>query len=89
MNLADGPTGTGSVISGTTTPMLTISSTTPDDNGGAFDCIITNACGPARSDPAGLAVTACYPNCDGSTVVPILNANDFLCFLNKFAAGCP
>jgi hypothetical protein len=29
----------------------------------------------------------CYPNCDGSTVAPILNANDFQCFLNKYAAG--
>jgi predicted outer membrane repeat protein len=29
----------------------------------------------------------CYPNCDGSTILPILNVNDFLCFLNRFAAG--
>ena len=29
----------------------------------------------------------CYPNCDGSTVQPILNTNDFICFLNKFSAG--
>ncbi len=29
----------------------------------------------------------CYPNCDGSTVAPILNVNDFTCFLNRFAAG--
>jgi hypothetical protein len=29
----------------------------------------------------------CYPNCDGSTVQPILNVNDFLCFQAKFAAG--
>jgi subtilisin-like proprotein convertase family protein len=33
--------------------------------------------------------TSCYANCDGSTVAPILNANDFTCFLNKFAAGDP
>ena len=31
----------------------------------------------------------CYPNCDGSTVAPILNANDFQCFLSSFAAGQP
>ena len=31
--------------------------------------------------------TACYANCDASTSPPILNANDFQCFLNKFAAG--
>jgi hypothetical protein len=30
---------------------------------------------------------ACYPNCDGSTIVPFLNVLDFNCFLNKFAAG--
>jgi hypothetical protein len=29
----------------------------------------------------------CYPNCDGSTLPPILNVNDFQCFLNRFAAG--
>ncbi len=30
----------------------------------------------------------CYVNCDASTSPPILNINDFNCFLNKFAAGC-
>jgi hypothetical protein len=29
---------------------------------------------------------ACYANCDNSTLPPILNINDFQCFLNKFAA---
>ena len=32
---------------------------------------------------------SCYPNCDNSTATPILNVNDFTCFLNKFAAGDP
>jgi hypothetical protein len=32
---------------------------------------------------------ACYANCDGSTVTPVLNVNDFVCFQNKFAAGDP
>jgi hypothetical protein len=31
----------------------------------------------------------CYPNCDGSTVVPVLNIADFVCFLNAFAAVSP
>jgi len=31
----------------------------------------------------------CYANCDGGTTPPVLNVNDFLCFLNKFAAGDP
>ncbi len=30
---------------------------------------------------------ACYPNCDQSTAPPILNVNDFSCFLNAFASG--
>jgi hypothetical protein len=29
----------------------------------------------------------CYVNCDASTAAPILNVNDFACFLNRFAAG--
>jgi hypothetical protein len=30
---------------------------------------------------------ACYANCDNSTTPPILNVQDFSCYLNKFAAG--
>ena len=29
----------------------------------------------------------CYTNCDNSSVSPVLNVNDFHCFLNKYAAG--
>ncbi len=42
---------------------------------------------------AGLTVTVtvvnpgCYANCDGSTTSPILNINDFQCFLSRFGAG--
>jgi hypothetical protein len=31
----------------------------------------------------------CYANCDGSTAPPILNVNDFSCFLTKYASGDP
>jgi Cytochrome c554 and c-prime len=31
----------------------------------------------------------CYANCDGSTSTPVLNVQDFTCFLQKFALGCP
>ena len=31
----------------------------------------------------------CYANCDASTNPPVLNVNDFTCFLNLYAAGCP
>jgi len=30
---------------------------------------------------------ACYVNCDCSTGTPVLTANDFSCFLNRFAEG--
>lgn len=43
---------------------------------------------PAECFAQSSCVT-CYPNCDGSTVAPILNVNDFNCFLNKFSAGDP
>jgi hypothetical protein len=43
---------------------------------------LTIACG---FWPGGAA--ACYANCDASTIAPILNVNDFSCFLNKYAAG--
>ncbi len=33
--------------------------------------------------------TPCYANCDASTSIPLLNVNDFICFLNRFAAGDP
>jgi hypothetical protein len=29
----------------------------------------------------------CYPNCDGSTTAPVLNVQDFTCFLQRDAAG--
>ena len=31
----------------------------------------------------------CYANCDGSIVPPVLNVNDFGCFLARFAAADP
>ena len=34
-----------------------------------------------------MAQPACYANCDYSSSAPILNAGDFQCFLNKYAAG--
>jgi len=31
----------------------------------------------------------CYANCDNSTIPPILNVSDFICFQTKYAAGDP
>jgi hypothetical protein len=30
---------------------------------------------------------ACYANCDASTIPPVLNVNDFVCFQSRFAAA--
>ncbi len=35
----------------------------------------------------GACFLGCYPNCDGSTANPLLTANDFQCFLIKYAGG--
>ena len=39
--------------------------------------------------PTVTRVSMCYANCDGSNTPPILNVNDFGCFLNAYAAGDP
>ncbi len=36
---------------------------------------------------AAIGGAACYANCDNSTGTPRLTANDFQCFINKFAAN--
>ncbi|MFQ5491602.1 MAG: kelch repeat-containing protein [Phycisphaerae bacterium] len=55
LDLVDGPTGTGSVISGATTTTLTISG--PDDNdAGTYDVVVTNACGATTSPGANLTI---------------------------------
>ena len=50
--------------------------------GGVFQC----GGGFWGSSPGS---TPCYANCDASTLSPVLNVNDFSCFLNRYAAGNP
>jgi trimeric autotransporter adhesin len=52
--------------------------------GGAFSTVDGLA---SKSFARWSCPPACYPNCDSSTVVPLLTANDFACFLTRFAAG--
>jgi len=47
----------------------------------------TNPQGATEAWRVDLGGATCYPNCDGSTIAPILNVSDFACFLNRFAAG--
>jgi len=43
----------------------------------------------ALSITPGNGPAPCYANCDGSSVPPILNVSDFICFQTKYAAGDP
>jgi hypothetical protein len=43
------------------------------------------ASGAGGADGTG----GCYANCDGSRSEPVLNVNDFACFLSRFAVGDP
>ncbi len=83
--LTNGPTPSGSVISGAQTATLTMSNTTAAD-AGSYSCLVSNTCGSLASAAASLGST-CYANCDGSTGSPQLTANDFQCFINAYAAG--
>ena len=55
--LTDGPTGTGSDISGADTATVTVSNVSSADSG-AYWCFVNNGCGSATSDQANLTVTA-------------------------------
>jgi hypothetical protein len=82
-------TDTGNV-SGSATATLTINPAGMGDAGPDYNCVVTNVLGTGTSNSAALTVNnCCYANCDQSTSDPILNANDFQCFLNAFAANDP
>jgi probable HAF family extracellular repeat protein len=54
--------------------------------------IVGTGIGPDGTTQAWIATVpaaVCYANCDNSTQAPILNIDDFQCFLNKFAAADP
>lgn len=53
-----------------------------EDNAGELYVLTANA-GVFKMMPV------CWANCDGSTTAPILNVEDFTCFINRFAAGDP
>lgn len=87
--LSDGPTGSGSIVSGAATAALSISSVTPAD-AAAYQCVVSDTCGDTPSDPATLSVTpACDPcdaNCDGS--VNGFDVDDFVAALTGSGSGC-
>lgn len=87
VNLADGPTGHGSAIIGSRDKSLTIASIGPEDEGD-YQCLVQNLAGDVFTTAVTLDVL-CYADCDGTSHPPILGATDYICFMNKFAAGDP
>ena len=80
--ITNGPTGTGSTISGASTPTLSIA-TFSDADEGEYSCIMFDTAAPLGVESAAAYVRACLSNynCDGE--VDIL---DFLDFIEDFSA---
>jgi hypothetical protein len=79
----------GGNVSGSRTPTLTF---TPlqGANVGRYTVRIFDVCGQISSPEARVFPEfLCYGNCDASTVTPVLNVDDFVCFLSRFAAADP
>ncbi len=82
-SLTDGPSDTGSFISGSATDTLTIASVSEADAGAAvYDCIVTNACGSVTSTPATLTICIGDFNCDGG-----IDGTDVQSFFNDWESG--
>jgi hypothetical protein len=79
----------GGRISGAQLATLQISPAIASDFG-VYDVSVTGGCfgNTIQSMPAALHVLACYANCDGSTLDPVLNVADFTCFLQRYVSGC-
>jgi hypothetical protein len=43
--------------------------------------------GPPGGGPATITIAACYPDCDSSTGIGVLDIFDFLCFQNRYDVG--
>jgi hypothetical protein len=68
-------------VSGCTTGVLTIQQAVPTDVGW-YSCVVSSQCAAIASTAA--RASTCYPNCDQSTLAPVLNVLDFNCFLQRF-----
>ena len=90
--LADGPSGTGATISGAGTAVLGISNCQLGD-GGAYDCIVSNACAGLTSNAATLTLLpVCPADLDDGTGTGTpdggVDINDLLFFLAHYESGC-
>jgi hypothetical protein len=77
----------GQRIAGSTSPDLTISSASMQDDGAVFDCVIASDCETRRSNGASLVVRAgCAADFDGSGR---LDVQDLFDFIGAWLSGCP
>ncbi|NUQ51853.1 MAG: hypothetical protein HUU19_04060 [Phycisphaerales bacterium] len=76
--LADGPTGTGSIVAGFDLPTLTVSNISAADVA-LYDCVITNPCDDVTTAPASLML--CLADFDGNGFV---NGDDYDAFATLF-----
>jgi len=86
----------GGAISGATSPTLTINPAALSDNASAFDCIVSNTCGFARTNPAALSVATifCLADVASDGLDTTYNPNgsvgpeDLDAFIAAFINGC-
>lgn len=81
VELADGPTGSGSSVTGSATDTLSVSVVGPSDIG-QYRCAVSNGCGSVASADAGLAICAADFDCDG-----FLTGIDYDVYVAAFEAG--
>jgi hypothetical protein len=79
--LSDGPTGSGSVISGSSTSMLTIENATLAD-AGSYDCVASSACGETIAVASNVRVCVADFDCTG-----FVDTDDFTAFVLEFELG--
>jgi hypothetical protein len=78
--LADGPTGHGSVISGSSTPTLRVEGVHAEDQGEYTCGAVNGTCGEVTSAPARLTVCVAEFDCNGS-----VDFFDYLDFVQAFS----
>ncbi len=84
--LSNGPTGTGSTISGVNSPTLTIDGISAFDVG-QYDCLVGDLCGSVASNAATLSICGADLNCD--TVVDDADFSIFVIAYNLLDCADP
>ncbi len=81
--VADGPTGSGSTMTGATNDVLGILAASGAD-AGSYRCVVSHPCGTLTSDAVAFTLCPADFSCDGQVAV-----GDIFAFLNAWFAGDP